>query len=81
MVMPEMDGRELYELLSDKYPDTKIILITGYPLSDGTRQLLDHRQAAWLQKPITMGTLARAVRDMLDRGSVEAVKQTDKLGE
>jgi PAS domain S-box-containing protein len=41
MVMPEMDGRELYELISDKYPDTKIILITGYPLSDGTRQLLD----------------------------------------
>jgi PAS domain S-box-containing protein len=79
MVMPEMDGRELYELLSGEYPDTKIILITGYPLSDGTRRLLDHRKAAWLQKPITMGTLARAVRDMLDRGSVEAVKQTDRL--
>ena len=79
MVMPEMDGRELYELLSGKYPDTKIILITGYPLSDGTRRLLDHRKAAWLQKPITMGTLASAVREMLDRGSVEAVKQTDRL--
>lgn len=79
MVMPEMDGRELYERLNKNYPDTKIILITGYPLSDGTRQLLDYRRAAWLQKPITMGTLARAVRDMLDQGSIEAVKQTDKL--
>ena len=79
IVMPEMDGRELYERLNEDYPDTKIILITGYPLGDSTRELLDHRKAAWLQKPITMGNLARAVRDMLDRGSVEAVKQTARL--
>ena len=80
IVMPEMDGRELYRKLKEKNPEVKIILMTGYPLGKGTQKLLDHRKVAWLQKPITTKTLARSIRGMLDGMPDEVVRQTDRLG-
>jgi len=67
LVMPEMDGRQLYRTLSREHPDAKLILMTGYPLGIGTRELLDQRKVTWLQKPMTTEILARAVRTMLDQ--------------
>jgi len=67
LVMPDMDGRQLYSILSREHPDAKLILMTGYPLGNGTRELLDQHKMSWLQKPMTTEILAGAVRTMLDQ--------------
>ena len=40
-------------------------MITGYPLSDGGRTLLEQGVTAWLPKPFSADELARAVQAAL----------------
>ena len=65
LVMPNMGGRDLYDEVSDRYPNIKMVLITGYPLGGHTRELLDRQRVTWLQKPVTSETLAQTVQFML----------------
>ncbi len=65
LVMPNLGGRDLYDLVVDRYPRIKMIIMTGYPLGTHTRELLDRRRVFWLQKPLTSDTLSQAVQEML----------------
>jgi PAS domain S-box-containing protein len=65
LVMPNMGGRDLYDEVSERYPNIKMVLITGYPLGGHTRELLDRQRVTWLQKPLTSETLAQTVQFML----------------
>ncbi len=65
LVMPNMGGRDLYDEVSDRYPNIKMVLITGYPLGGHTRELLDRQRVTWIQKPLTSETLAQTVQFML----------------
>ncbi|MEE9217099.1 MAG: response regulator [Anaerolineales bacterium] len=65
LVMPDLSGRALYEELSQKHEGVKILIMTGYPLGEDTRELLDRRTVDWMQKPFSSQTVARKVRDML----------------
>jgi PAS domain S-box-containing protein len=66
LVMPHMGGRELYDQVNQDFPDVKIMLMTGYPLGTGTRELLDLRRVRWLQKPLDSKTIANAVQSLLE---------------
>src|SRR3990172_508624 len=67
IVMPDKGGVELYRALQAINPAVKIVLMTGYPTGQGTRELLDQRQVTWLQKPFTTEALGRTLRQMLQR--------------
>jgi PAS domain S-box-containing protein len=67
IVMPDKGGVELYRELQAINPAVKIVLMTGYPTGQGTRELLDQRQVHWLQKPFTTEALGRTLRLMLER--------------
>ena len=66
MVMPTMGGKELSQNLKEQFPDVKIVLMTGYPLGKGTRQLFDHSQMSWMQKPLTTAGVSKTLHEMLD---------------
>ena len=66
MVMPEMGGRELAERLTTIAPDLKVVYMSGYTADAVTRQGFAAPGAAFLQKPFTAESLARAVRGALD---------------
>jgi signal transduction histidine kinase/DNA-binding response OmpR family regulator len=65
MVMPEMSGVEFYQALEASHPGVKVMIITGYPLADDGRQLLEHGAVAWIQKPFSTGDLALKIREVL----------------
>lgn len=65
LVMPEMGGVALYAELKEKYPDAKMVIMTGYPLAEGGKDLLEQGIVAWLQKPLDADTLARTIRSVL----------------
>jgi signal transduction histidine kinase/CheY-like chemotaxis protein len=68
MVMPEgISGVDLAERLLADRPDLKIIFTSGYTSSEINAELLSRSHAHFLQKPYSHTTLARAVRDCLDR--------------
>jgi signal transduction histidine kinase/CheY-like chemotaxis protein len=66
VVMPGMGGMQLFRALADQKPEQKILAMTGYPLVEGTKELLGTGTVAWLQKPLGAATLAHTVREVLD---------------
>ncbi len=62
LMMPRMGGVELCKVLRHDYPEVKVILMSGYPLVGGTRELLDVARVTRIQKPVTLKALARVVK-------------------
>jgi PAS domain S-box-containing protein len=67
VVMPEMSGPELVAALGPLRPAMKILLVSGYTEDAMVRHGIAQAKANFLQKPFTLGTLARKVREVLDR--------------
>lgn len=66
LVMPEMGGAMLIEMLRQWYPGLKALLISGYSAEAvATRSSLPPG-TGFLPKPFDVRTLARTVREVLD---------------
>lgn len=66
VIMPGMNGRELYEELSVDRPDLKVLFMSGYAGSALGPEHEALRQGRFLQKPFGADAIARAVRLSLD---------------
>jgi FixJ family two-component response regulator len=69
--MPKMSGRELSEMLTSLRPGVKTIHISGYADDAVLRHGIHELGAHFLQKPFSLGTLAREVSDTLGRTEAE----------
>jgi CheY-like chemotaxis protein len=65
VVMPGMGGREMVKRLIESRPGTKVLYLSGYTedaiISDGSAE----QGTAFLQKPFTLQSLSRKVREVL----------------
>jgi signal transduction histidine kinase/ActR/RegA family two-component response regulator len=77
IVMPGVGGMSLYKSLRKLYPDIKIMMMTGYPLGTGTRELLDQGKVTWIQKPLDSKGLGRSVREALSEEEESPVSASD----
>ncbi len=66
LVMPEMGGRELAAMLQASHPAVRILFISGYTEDAALRSSVLQPGEAFLAKPFTPDTFARAVRGVLD---------------
>jgi signal transduction histidine kinase/ActR/RegA family two-component response regulator len=67
VVMPEMNGRQLYERLAEQYPAIKALYMSGYTAEVLANEgALDHRTEL-VQKPFSVMDLLARVRTTLDR--------------
>ncbi|MEP6692721.1 MAG: PAS domain S-box protein [Gemmatimonadaceae bacterium] len=69
VVMPEMGGRELVDRLATLRTGEpiRVLFMSGYPGGDMVRRGVLDAQTAFLQKPLTLASLARKIREILDR--------------
>ena len=65
IVMPDMSGPNLAQLVVRDHPDIKVLYVSGFPWSDAAGSAAGSR-ASFLAKPFTPTTLATSVRDCLD---------------
>jgi CheY-like chemotaxis protein len=65
IVMPEMDGRELFHRLRTWYPSIRFLFISGQMEGAGADVSIDGR-TAFLPKPFSMELLLRFVRYVID---------------
>jgi len=73
VVMPGMNGRELVEKLVEARPGIGFLFMSGYTDDDVLRRGVLHGETAFLQKPFTPDQLARKVRAVLDRATIDSV--------
>ncbi|KAA3665062.1 MAG: response regulator [Chloroflexi bacterium] len=62
--MPEMGGINLYNAIREKYPDVKIILMSGYAQQLNKSQL-PLEKLSWLKKPFTIEKLTRTLHNAI----------------
>jgi two-component system, cell cycle sensor histidine kinase and response regulator CckA len=67
VVMPQMGGRELVARFRGLHPGVKVLFISGYSDNTITHQAMVKPGEPLLQKPFSLITLAKKVRDVLDR--------------
>ena len=67
LVMPEMGGIALYKALREKDPQVKILIMSGYPMGFGTRELLESGKVDWVQKPLDIEEISKKVKEVIQR--------------
>ncbi|MCX5812911.1 MAG: PAS domain S-box protein [Proteobacteria bacterium] len=66
MIMPEMNGGEIFDVLRAMNSDTKIILSSGYSMNDLTTKIMECGCHAFIQKPFGIDQLSQKLRGILD---------------
>jgi two-component system, cell cycle sensor histidine kinase and response regulator CckA len=65
LIMPKMGGRDLANALAPKFPDMKVLYMSGYPDDALSQQEISSSSLAFIQKPFTPDTLVQKVREIL----------------
>jgi two-component system cell cycle sensor histidine kinase/response regulator CckA len=66
IVMPKMSGKELADRLKSLRPDLKVVFTSGYTDNAIVRHGVLEAGVNFLQKPFSMATLGRKIREVLD---------------
>ncbi len=66
MVMPEMDGRDVFRQLREINPDVKVVLSSGFSVSGQAGTLMEEGIQEFVQKPFSIADLCNAVRRVID---------------
>jgi CheY-like chemotaxis protein len=66
VIMPEINGKVLADKLLKARPDLKVLFMSGYTDDAIARHGVLDPDVAFIQKPLSVATLARKVRDVLD---------------
>jgi two-component system cell cycle sensor histidine kinase/response regulator CckA len=66
--MPQMDGPTLYKHIREKWPNMKVIFVSGYTEDRLREQFTSGETIYFLPKPFTLKQLAGKVKDVLGEG-------------
>jgi CheY-like chemotaxis protein len=66
VVMPATSGHELARMLCERFPDLRVLFVSGYP-GGGVSGESVPPSAEFLHKPFTPGTLAQKISSVLER--------------
>ena len=73
VVLPEMDGRSLYNRLAEARPEMKVLYVSGYTEDFVVHQGVLDPDVEFLAKPFTVDALAARIRDILDGSSLVVI--------
>ena len=66
MIMPEMGGGEVFDVLKSRSPDVRVLLSSGYSMEGQASEILKRGCAGFIQKPFNISLMSREVRKVLD---------------
>jgi GAF domain-containing protein/CheY-like chemotaxis protein len=65
MVLPVMGGIDLYQTLRERWPEVKMLFITGHTVKEQDQEMLESSNVHWLRKPFSVGIFNEAVYSFL----------------
>ena len=69
VIMPEMSGKRLHEHVAVLHPAIRVLYMSGHPEETIRKHGILTKDAALIQKPFTLHSLASRIREVLDGGS------------
>ncbi len=66
MIMPNLSGKETFEMLKEIDPDIKILIISGYSKNDVVSEVIQRGALGFIQKPFTFFDLSMQVSNALN---------------
>ena len=63
--MPDMDGIEVLRIIKEKWPETAVIIVTGYQTVDTAVKAIKLGAYDYIEKPFTPDALIAAVKEAL----------------
>ena len=67
MIMPGMDGLTAYEQFKEINPDIKVLLSSGYSITDNVKAIVNKGCDEFIQKPFSLNQISLTIRELLDR--------------
>jgi CheY-like chemotaxis protein len=77
--MPNMDGFSLLALLSEKYPDIPVIVLTGHSTPKAKKIAKKRGAVGYIEKPFKVEELAQKIKAILEKESEGGILQTIPL--
>jgi DNA-binding NtrC family response regulator len=65
LLMPELDGAELFRRIRQMDKDTPVVIITGYPDSEVMKRAMEHGPFIILRKPFTCDDILGVVHSFV----------------
>ncbi|MBI5408954.1 MAG: sigma-54-dependent Fis family transcriptional regulator [Nitrospirae bacterium] len=75
--MPDMDGIEVLNKINETWPDTKVVMITGYSTVETAVQALRLGAYNFIEKPFTPDTLLAAVTEVFEKTNQGGAEDRD----
>ena len=66
MIMPGFSGKETFDSLKRVDPCVKVLLSSGYSLDGQAKEIIQNGCNGFIQKPFSLGELAKKIRGILD---------------
>ena len=66
MVMPGMNGADVFKALKEINPDVKVILASGYVMNKQIATVMEQGCRAFMQKPFRLEDLSIKIREVLE---------------
>ncbi|MDD3030507.1 MAG: response regulator [Alphaproteobacteria bacterium] len=66
VVMPQMDGPTMYKIIRERWPNIKVIFVSGYTEDRLREQFTSGEMIYFLSKPFTLKQLASKVKDVME---------------
>ncbi|MEA3435359.1 MAG: histidine kinase N-terminal 7TM domain-containing protein [Thermodesulfobacteriota bacterium] len=66
IVLPDIRGEKVYELIMEARPDLKVIVYSGYSINGPAQEILDAGAQCFIQKPYTFKALSKTLKEVLE---------------
>ncbi len=66
MIMPDMSGGKLFDILKEMEPEIKVLLASGYSMESQVTDIMQKGCNGFIQKPFSMEKFSREIRKVLD---------------
>ncbi len=66
IIMPGMNGGEVFDALVQRDPNVKVLLSSGYSVTGEAEEIMDRGAKGFIQKPFGIGALSEKIRSILD---------------
>ena len=63
--MPDIDGMDVLETIKRRWPDSEVVIITGYPSIESAKQAVRLGAFDYLSKPVAPDEVVRAANDAM----------------